>query len=112
MFRLKWAASLLAWLAALTVITPPGLCPCWLFGDVDTVHVHPASDEHRPHGHAYLLEIFNAHLPATLPSVVSSAALIALLLASALSFRPARVAARGRPEWFSPVELPPPRAGA
>jgi hypothetical protein len=112
MRRLKLPVLIVALLGLVVAVTPPGLCPCWLLVEVERVHVHPAGDGAERHSHDYLFELFNSHAPAYPPYVISAAALIALLLASALYYRPPRWGMFSRHGWRGDPDVPPPRVAA
>jgi hypothetical protein len=58
----KWlkggSRALILFLIFLNVAAPPGLCPCWLHPQVETVHLH-FSKEHAEseHSHDYLFHL-------------------------------------------------------
>jgi len=100
----------LAFLAALTSLAQPGLCPCWLIADA--VHPHPGgrAQADHPHPHGYLFEMFQAQPAAIAPALVTARALVNDLAAQALwqTLIERRTGAAG---WGGPPDHPPPRAG-
>src|SRR5574337_1976323 len=73
--------ALLVFLAGVTALAQPGLCPCWLVPDVRTDHPHPFAHSERPHPHDYLLELFNAETAAVAPQLPIPARTLILVLA-------------------------------
>jgi hypothetical protein len=66
----------LIFLTGLLSVMPPGLCPCWLIPQVETVHVH-FSPEHAKsdHTHTYLLQVSQTVRVDVTPLVITSVAL-------------------------------------
>lgn len=50
---------------------PPGLCPCWLMGDVRALHPHPGGFPERSHEHGYLFDIFQSQ-PAAVVALTTN----------------------------------------
>ena len=102
-------AAILVFLAGLTTLAQPGLCPCWLIGDVRTNHPHFDVHPERPHHHNYLFEMFPAGVAVlSKPNLLPAASLI-LLLGLAVLWQSRRDALVFSRPW-APVPLtPPPR---
>lgn len=93
-------------------LTPPGLCPCWLFFDPAAQHPHFDGRPERPHDHEYLLDYFQSQTVAALPLALTPAALLIALQAASGLLRP--LAAHSLPggSWTRAPLTPPPRAYA
>jgi hypothetical protein len=101
--------SILLWVALLTGLMPPGVCPCWLMPDPAHQHPHPGGHSDQPHSHDYLLDLFESQtVPGLTAMPISVAFWLAVLAASGL------VLYLSQPglclySWNCPVEPPPPR---
>ena len=98
---------ILTLLAGYLTLTQPGLCPCWLMAGAD--HPHPAGAASGPHGHGYLVDLFQAESPAALPPVVLPAAMLAMLLGAGGLWLPPHPRAVPSGGWNAPPQTPPPR---
>ncbi len=102
-------AAVLVFLAGLTALAQPGLCPCWLIGDVRTHHPHFDGRPERPHHHNYLFEMFPAGAAVLAePNLLPAASLI-LLLGLAVLWQSRHVAAIFSRPWAALPVTPPPR---
>ena len=101
--------ALLVFLAGLTALAQPGLCPCWLASDVREFHPHFDGHPERPHSHGYLFEMFPAGVAVLAePRLAPAASLIlALVLAAMLQAR-TEAEIFSRP-WAPLLLTPPPR---
>jgi hypothetical protein len=107
MRRLTLAALLLV--IGLTVLAPPGLCPCWLLADVREIHPHPFLRPELPHPHNYLFELFQADSPAVAPVIPSPAYVLLALLGLSALWRPVMHQPLTAKGWAAPPPVPPPR---
>jgi hypothetical protein len=109
--RCSLTAAGLVFLAALTSLAQPGLCPCWLVADLEEFHPHPGGDDQAefPHSHAYLHEIFQAQPAGMAPALVTARAFVAELTARTLWQRLLEGHAWSA-GWGDRPEHPPPRA--
>ena len=101
---------LCVFIIALTALTQPGLCPCWLMIDIHAHHPHPDGHPDRPHSHDYLDDLFSAGTPALVTlNLVTAHSLLALLALGSLWQANAneRLTASG---WIMRLEPPPPRS--
>jgi len=103
---------LLAFLAGLIAVAPPGLCPCWLIADVRTYHPHPDGQPDRPHTHDYLFELFHAQPVAALPGPPITIGDLMLALIGAGVWRHLSHRAWPAQGWATPPPTPPPRLAA
>jgi hypothetical protein len=101
--------AMLVFLAGLTALAQPGLCPCWPIGDVRDFHPHFDGHPERPHHHNYLFEMFPAGTAILAePSLLPVASLI-LLLGLAVLWQTRRDVAVFTPAWAPLPLTPPPR---
>lgn len=105
----RWVL-LVAYLFTISVlITPPGVCPCWLMIDPRAHHPHFDGHPEVPHQHEYLLDYFQSQTIVPPPVVeIPIALLIAWQAASGLW----QTLAHPEPEangWALPPPLRPPR---
>jgi len=102
-------AAIVVFLAGLTALAQPGLCPCWLIGDVRGHHPHFDGHPERPHHHNYLFEMFPAGVAVlSEPSLLPAASLILLLGLAVLWQTRLDAAVFSRPWGLVPL-TPPPR---
>ncbi len=100
--------AILIFLASLTALAQPGLCPCWLLLHVEDYHPHPAGQTGQ-HSHDYLHELYQSQTAAwARPSLVPAAVFVLLLAGLARRHRPAH-AEPTRYTRALPVDRPPPR---
>ncbi len=102
-------ACFLLWVALLTSLMPPGVCPCWLMPDPAQQHPHPGGHSDQLHSHDYLLDLFESQtVPGLTAKPISVAAWLAVLAASGLALYLSQPGI-GLGDWSRPVEPPPPR---
>jgi len=79
-------SALFIFLAILTALAPPGLCPCWLNPEVKTVHPHLSEKQaESEHSHDYLLQISQTNGIEMIPSMITPATVwIALAFAGSI----------------------------
>lgn len=105
----RFAWLILVALVSLTALTPVGLCPCWLMADVRAYHPHPDGHPERPHGHGYLLELFDAQPVAIVVVALIPAHDLVMFLAHGSLWQWVMGLALGPAGWVSPPIKPPPR---
>lgn len=95
--------------AGCLVVTPPGVCQCWLMVDPSIHHPHFSGHPELPHQHDYLLDYFQLKTVVTLPSLsIPAALLIASQAASGLPTNTIELVER-RLAWSILPPTPPPR---
>lgn len=96
-------------IATFLVLTPPGLCPCWLMGEPGKYHPHLGGDPERAHQHDYLFDLFQSHTVSALPPVLVPAGVLMECQSIAGLWR--RLADHPSPalSWISRPLTPPPR---
>lgn len=90
------------------VLTPPGVCPCWLMFDPAEHHPHPDGHPERPHTHDYLLDYFRSQTAVAVPDLSLPAALLIALQASSGLRQPLGHAEAHAAGWSAAPLTPPP----
>lgn len=101
--------ALLIFLVGFTALTQPGLCPCWLIGDVRLYHPHFDAQPERAHSHTYLFELYNSQTVASAPPFPIPARTVILVLGLGSLWRHLTHAALPVAGWAAPPSTPPPR---
>jgi hypothetical protein len=101
--------AVLVFLAGFTALAQPGLCPCWLIGDVRDYHPHFNGRPQRPHHHNYLFEMFPAGAAVLAEPTLLPAASLILLLGLAALWQSRRDAVIFSRPWAPLPFTPPPR---
>jgi hypothetical protein len=101
--------AILVFLAGLTALAQPGLCQCWLIGDVRGHHPHFDGRPERPHGHNFLFEMFPSGTAVVAEPGLLPAASLILLLGLAVLWQTRRDAAILSLRWAPLPLTPPPR---
>ena len=101
--------ALLILVVALTAFAPPGLCPCWLFVEVEAFHPHAPDQAAHPHSHNYLFEVYQGQTAAVMPPALLPAALLLVLLSGLLRWRRLPHQDANGAGWNFPSDVPPPR---